>query len=264
MKTALLQFTPEFGKIKRNLEKIENYVKTTQAKLIVLPELCTTGYQFVSREETENLCEPIPDSFTVKAFETMCKEAGIYITAGIAEKDGETLYNSSVLVGPKGFIGKYRKVHLFREEKKWFSPGNIGFSVWDIGETKIGMMICFDWIFPEAARSLALQGAEVICQPVNLVLPFCQEAMITRAIENGIFVITANRTGTEQRGGKDSLTFTGQSQIVNPRGEVLFRLGEKNEYYQEVDINPGESRDKYITPENHILKDRKPDQYSLD
>ncbi|MFO7891709.1 MAG: nitrilase-related carbon-nitrogen hydrolase [bacterium] len=264
MKTALLQFTPEFGKIKRNLEKIGKYLKNTQAKLIVLPELCTTGYQFISREETESLCEPIPDSFTVKAFEAMCKEAGIYMTAGIAEKDGEKLYNSSVLVGPEGYIGKYRKVHLFREEKKWFSPGNIGFRVWDIGETKIGMMICFDWIFPEAARSLALQGAEIICQPVNLILPFCQEAMITRAIENGVFVITANRTGTESRGEKESLTFTGQSQMVNPRGEVLFRLGVNNESFQEADINPSESQDKNITPENHILKDRRPDQYSLD
>jgi len=234
MKTALLQFTPVFGEKKNNLEKIGKYLKNTQAKLVVLPELCTTGYQFVSKKETEHLSETIPDSFTVKAFETMCKESGIYITAGMAEKDDGKLYNSSVLVGPEGFIGKYRKVHLFKEEKKWFSPGNIGYRVWDIEEAKIGMMICFDWIFPEAARSLALQGAEIICQPVNLVLPFCQEAMITRAIENGVFIITANRTGTEHRGGKESLTFTGQSQIVNPRGEVLFRLGEKMNLFRKL------------------------------
>ncbi len=264
MKVALYQFAPEFGKKEKNLEKIENCIQNTDSELVVLPELCTTGYQFISREETEKLCEPIPYSSTVKKFEEMCKRAELYIVAGIAEKDGKKLYNSSVLIGPDGFIGKYRKVHLFREEKKWFSPGDIGFKVWDIGEVRIGMMICFDWIFPEAARSLALQGTDIICHPVNLVLPFCQRAMVTRSIENGVFIITANRIGTEKRGKKERLTFTGQSQIVNPKGEIIFRLGEGSESFQEVDIDLVEARDKNITPENHILKDRRLDQYLLD
>lgn len=263
MKAAVLQFFPEFGEKEKNLEKIGKYLKNADSKLAVLPELCTTGYQFTSRDDTAKLSEPIPGP-TVEELEMISKKTGAYITAGIAENDGGELYNSSVLVGPEGFIGKYRKVHLFREEKKWFTPGDIGFRVWDVEGIKLGMMICFDWIFPEAARSLSLQGVDVICHPVNLVLPFCQEAMITRAIENGVFIITANRIGTEKRGRKESLTFTGQSQIVSPKGEVLFRLGEANESFQQVDIDPLQARDKNITPENHILRDRKPDQYFID
>lgn len=263
MKVGVFQFTPEFGKQEKNLKKIRNSIKKTGAKLVVLPELCTTGYQFTCREETEKLSEPIPDSETVKYFEEICTEENLYLVAGIAEKEGVHCYNSSVLIGPQGYIGKYRKVHLFKEEKKWFSPGNTGYNIWDIGEAKLGMMICFDWIFPEAARSLALQGADVICHPVNLVLPFCQKAMVTRAIENRVFIITANRTGTEKRGGKEALTFTGQSQIVNPGGEVLFRLGEKNESFQETEIDPLQARNKNIVSENHIFNDRRTEQYSI-
>jgi predicted amidohydrolase len=181
--------------------------------------------------------------------------------AGLAERDGETFYNTSVLVGPSGFIGTYRKVHLFCEEKRWFQPGNLGFPVWNIGTVRVGMMICFDWVFPEAARELALQGADVICHPVNLVLPFCQDAMITRSIENGVFSITANRVGSEARGGRDRLTFTGGSQVVGPRGELLFRLGSDVEAYQEIAIDPALARNKMITAQNHLLEDRRKDQY---
>ncbi|MEJ2627960.1 MAG: nitrilase-related carbon-nitrogen hydrolase [bacterium] len=264
MKVAVFQFNPEFGERENNLKKIRKNIKNTKAKLLVLPELCTTGYQFISRKETKELSESIPGSNTVKQFEEICAEADVYLIAGMAERDGEEFYNSSLFIGPKGYIGKYRKVHLFKEEKKWFSPGNIGFRVWDIEGARVGMMICFDWIFPEAARSLTLQGADIIGHPVNLVLPYCQRAMVTRALENGVFIITANRVGSEKRGGRERLTYTGQSQIVNPRGKVLFRLGRKKESFKEIDIDPRQARDKNITPENHILHDRRPDQYSID
>ena len=260
MRTAVYQFAPEFGAKEKNLQRIEKNLLQSDADLIVLPELCTTGYQFTSKNELVNLAESIPDGPTVQMLMEICRNIEFHLVAGLAEIDGEHCYNTAVLIGPKGYIGKYRKVHLFIDEKSWFHRGSC-FSVWDIGKVKIGIMICFDWIFPEAARSLALQGADIICHPVNLVLPYCQEAMITRSIENHVFIVTANRIGTEERHPEKKLTFTGGSQIVDPKGNRLFRLGADTEAFQEVEIEPSAARDKMITPGNHVLKDRNPDTY---
>jgi len=261
MKIAAFQFSPEFGEKEENLLKIENAVQKTEADLLVLPELCTTGYQFINQGEVNSLCEPIPDGPTMDRLIRLCKEASIFLVAGLGEKDGDVVYNSAVIIGPEGLIGLYRKIHLFWDEKIWFQPGNLGFSVWDIGIARIGLMICFDWVFPEAARSLALQGADILCHPSNLVLPFCQAAMITRSIENGVFSILTNRIGTEERGDKNSLTFTGGSQVVDPKGNVLFRLETDVENLIEVEIEPLLARDKQITPKNHLLYDRRSEMY---
>ena len=168
-----------------------------------------------------------------------------------------------VLVGPQGYVGHYRKVHLFYEEKLWFQPGDGGFKIYDIGLAKIGLMICFDWIFPEVARTLALQGADILCHPANLVLPYCQDAMITRAIENRVFTLTANRIGAEKRGDRNELYFTGQSQIVDPKGNLLFRLKTDTEELKVVEVDPAEARDKWLNVHNHIFKDRCPEVYAL-
>ena len=261
MKIAIYQFAPLFGEKEKNLNKIKTGVSETNADLIVLPELCTTGYQFVSHEEAKSLSEPIPDGETTEAFVHICRSIGCYLVAGLAEIEEGSVYNSALLVGPDGFVGLYRKVHLFCEEKKWFLPGNRGFHVWDIGIAKIGIMICFDWIFPEATRSLAVQGADIICHPTNLVLPYCQDAMITRSIENRVFSVTANRIGSEKRGEKKRLTFTGGSQIVDPKGRRLFQLEKEEEAYKEISIDPDIARDKQITENNHLWRDMRPDQY---
>ena len=263
MKIGVYQFAPEFGEKETNLKRIEETLRKTDADLVVLPELCTTGYQFVSQEEIDGFCEPIPDGPSVDRFIKICKKEKLFLVAGMAEKHEWMVYNSAILVGPDGFIGTYRKVHLFFEEKQWFQKGNLGFPVFNIGDVTIGLMICFDWIFPEAARSLALQGADIICHPVNLVLPYCQEAMITRSIENGVFTVMTNRIGSEARGEKERLTFTGGSQVVGPRGQLFFRMETDKEGYQDVEIDPSLARDKQITPFNHILKDRIPEQYQL-
>ena len=182
--------------------------------------------------------------------------------AGIAEKHNGTYYNSSVFVDENGLVGLYRKIHLFDQEKVWFEPGNLRFQVWDFQDTKIGMMICFDWIFPEAARILALKGADIICHPSNLVLPYCQDAMLTRCIENHIFAITANRIGTE-RNGERELTFTGASQITGVKGNVLYRASIDAVEAVVKDIDPKLSRNKYATQNNHIFLDRRPGMYEL-
>ena len=261
MRIGIYQLQPVFGDTESNLKKIENKLKAGGFDLVVLPELCTTGYQFVSREEALSLCEPVPDGPATRAWTECCRKTGCYLVAGLGERDGDVCYNSAVLVGPDGFIGKYRKTHLFYEEKKWFAPGDTGFRVWNAGPARLGLMICFDWRFPEAARSLALQGADIICHPANLVQPFCQDAMVTRCIENRIFTVTANRIGEERRSGSRGFAFTGGSQIVTPAGDRLFRMNEAEEALRVVDINPSEARDKMVTEANHLFRDRRPEFY---
>jgi len=123
------------------------------------------------------------------------------------------------------------------------------------------MMVCFDWFFPESARMLALKGAQVICHPSNLVLPYCQTAMVTRCLENRVFAVTCNRTGTENRGGK-VLHYTGASQVVDTAGNLLSRAGENEEVAVVVDIDPAKAQDKQLNLHNNLFGDRRPSFYT--
>jgi len=183
------------------------------------------------------------------------------IVAGLAERSGNRCFNSAVVVGPNGIIGCYRKTHLFFEETLFFDPGDTGFQVWDIGSAKLGVMICFDWFYPEAARTLALKGAELIAHPSNLVLPHCPDSMVTRCLENRVFSVTANRIGSEARGGKERLTFIGSSEVVTPRGRILHRASRDQEELIVVDIDPAEARNKRLNSYNDLLQDRRPSFY---
>jgi len=264
MKVAFIQTSPHFGSIEKNvdwvLKRIES-AKMRGAELLVLPELFSTGYQFKSKKECFGLAEKVPDGYTTGRLVEAAGREKLFIVFGIAEKDGRKVYNSSVLAGPGGFIGLYRKAHLFCDEKMFFSPGNIPFTVYNIGKAKVGMMVCFDWLFPEAARSLSLKGADIICHPSNLVLPYCPEAMVTRCLENRVFAITANRVGVENRIRGNPLRFIGTSQIISPEGEVLCRASRGRVQVGVVSINPEEARDKNITSLNHIFRDRRDELY---
>ena len=141
------------------------------------------------------------------------------------------------------------------------APGDTGFQVWDIGLAKIGAMICFDWYYPEAARTLALKGAEIICHPSNLILPNCPDSMPVRCLENRVFAITCNRTGSEARGGKDQLTFIGNSEVVAPKGAILHRAPRDKEELCIVEIDPADARNKALTPYNDLLRDRRESLY---
>jgi len=256
MKVGFLQTSPIFGKKDENIDKAILTIKQLDADLVVLPELFNTGYQFTSKEETLALSEEIPDGQTTRALINLSKEKHLYIVAGLAERENGLCYNSAVLVGPNGFIGRYRKLHLFYKEKLWFEPGNAELDVYDIGQSRLGIMICFDWFFPEVARYLALKGADIICHPANLVLPYCPQAMITRCIENRVFAITANRIGTEKR-SEETLTFIGTSQILGTKGEILYRASSDCEETTVVEIDPKIARDKQVTPMNHLFNDRR-------
>lgn len=257
MRVGYYQSHPEFGKIAENLDRISARLNEAEADLIVLPELCVSGYQFVSEREVHELSEPIPDGSTTKRLLDIARRKRMVIVAGIAERAGSACYNSAIAVGPNGFLGSYRKTHLFFEETCFFVPGDTGFQVWDIGPAKIGVMICFDWYYPESARTLALKGADIICHPSNLVLPNCPDSMPVRCLENRVFAVTSNRIGSEARHGKDRLTYIGNSEVVNPQGVVLHRAPRGEEELCVVEIDPAEARDKAITRYNSLLRDRR-------
>ncbi|WKZ33642.1 MAG: nitrilase-related carbon-nitrogen hydrolase [Thermodesulfobacteriota bacterium] len=263
MRVAFIQTSPVFGDIASNVEKVVKRIARLDAELVVLPELFSTGYQFRSRKELLELAEEVPGGYAVRRLADAAKSKGAYVVAGLAERSGKKAYNSAVLVGPRGHIGTYRKAHLFWDEKKMFTKGDTPFAVYRAGKARVGMMVCFDWIFPEAARTLALMGADIICHPSNLVLPYCPEAMITRSIENRVFTITANRVGAEERVEGKSLRFIGSSQITSPAGEVLARAGGRKEEAGVVEINPFEARRKRITPVNDLFGDRRKDLFKL-
>ena len=263
MRVGFYQYEPQFGQVARNLAAVAAALEQAEADLIVLPELFASGYQFVSQDEVMQLAEPVPDGPTTRRLVEIAKRRRMVIVAGLPERAGAACYNSAVVVGPSGFIGCYRKTHLFFEETLFFTPGDSGFQVWDIGSAKIGVMICFDWYYPEAARTLALKGAEIICHPSNLVLPDCPDSMPVRCLENRVFAITSNRTGSEARGGKNQLTFIGNSEIVAPQGAILHRAPRDQEELSIVEIDPAAARSKAITPYNDLLRDRRESLYHL-
>jgi predicted amidohydrolase len=261
MKAAFIQFDPVFGEIEVNIKKAVGLVERTGAEIIVLPELFNTGYLIVSKDEAFDLSEPIPGGKTTEALSAAARETNAHIVAGLIERENDNLFNSAVVISPSGYLGKYRKIHLFSEEKLWFQPGDLGFNVFDIGICKIGVMVCFDWFFPESMRTLALKGADLICHSANLVLPFCQDAMITRCLENRVFAVTANRTGEENRKG-EKLHYTGRSQITGPDAKILYQAGAETEEIGIAEIDVNLSRDKNLNLYNHILLDRRKDFYS--
>jgi predicted amidohydrolase len=261
MHIGFIQFKVAFGQKKENIERVAEFILKREADLLVLPELFNSGYLFSSFSELNALAEPVPDGQTTRTLMQLARDHRVHLVAGVPERQGNRYFNSAVLVGPQGFVGAYRKIHLFDTEKKWFQSGEEPPVVFDIGTAKIGMMICFDWIFPEVSRSLALQGAEIICHPSNLVLPYCQKAMITRCLENRVFAVTANRIGAEKT-DEQLLTFTGNSQVVDPVGNVLAHAG-NDERCEVAEIDPTQAQDKRLTPNNHLFADRKPNLYQI-
>ena len=262
MRAGFYQDWPVFGEVDNNVSRALRIISGVDADIVVLPELFNTGYQFINREEALGLAEEIPSGKTCEAMILLAQTKSMFLVFGLVEKDRDHIYNSAVIAGPKGFVGVYRKTHLFFEEKAVFDPGNTGFQVFNLGKARIGVMICFDWWFPESARTLALLGADIICHPANLVLPNCQQVMLARSLENGVFSITSNRVGVEARGGKTALTFTGESQIIDNKGLLITKMGNNEKGIMIADIDPVLARDKSITEYNDRFKDRRPEFYT--
>ncbi|CAN1548370.1 COG0388 Predicted amidohydrolase [Burkholderiaceae bacterium] len=270
IKVACVQMEPIIGKKQENLEKSRLLIEEAArmgARLIILPELANTGYVFETRAEAFVQAEEIPSGESSNFWSQLAIRLGVTIVVGIAEREQDRLFNSAIVTGPKGFIGKFRKVHLWGEENLFFEPGNLGFPIFHTPLGRIGVMICYDGWFPESYRLLAMQGADIVCVPTNWIPLSGQdpsrEAManilaMASAHSNSLFVAAANRVGTER-----GQPFIGQSLIVSHTGwPVAGPASFKEEEIIIAEINLSDARRKRNwNAFNQVLRDRRNDVY---
>ena len=261
-KVAAIQYAPTlFEKEKNLLDQIEMVEEAAKndARLIVMVEMATTAYCFFDRAEIAPYVEPIPGP-TTDRFGEIAARYGCYIVVGMPEVDPETdiYYNSLALVGPEGVVGKYRKTHSFISENTWAKDGDLGLPIFRTELGNLGGLICMDASFPETARVLALEGADVICFPTNWLLEKAPApAWITRAFENGVYLVAANRWGNER-----TVEFSGGSAVIDPDGAVQsYQDTDNGIVYGTVDIS--RARDKRFTDEESgdKLLERRPTLY---
>lgn len=263
MKVGFLQFAPAFHNLESTRTRVSELLDGADADLIVLPELALSGYLFKDAAEAAACSEPVPGPSTEFFGNLAAKNNTHYLYGFIEAGEDGLLYNSAACIFPDRSFRVYRKAHLFNREKLLFAPGDSPFEVFEINGVKTGMLICFDHMFPEAARTLALQGVEVICHPSNLVLEgLAQVTSRSRAIENRVFWILANRIGSEVSGSV-SCTYTGGSQICAPSGELLAAVSREEEILCIREIDPASAQDKQIGKRNDLFKDRRTDLYQV-
>lgn len=238
-KVALAQIRCKQGDKAENIKKIERNViqaKKQGAELIIFPELSLTGYTL--RDRVYELAETIPGC-SIGILEKIAKSARVHLVAGIpelSEKTRATIYNTAVLIGPSGSIGKYRKMYLpthsVFEEKRYFRPG-YQTAAFDTELGKIGLMICYDVFFPEVSRLTRLKGAQlIVCISASPAVrrTFFETLTAARAIENTAFLAYVNLVGIE-----DGLQFWGGSRLIGPNGKAIVKAK-----YDEEDLVVGE------------------------
>lgn len=249
MKIGFLQFAPKRLETRANINTMLDLLENRHDSFIVTPELATSGYLFRDREELKGAALSL-DHFALDPFYKLLKLNNLHVALGIPENKEGLLYNSLLLAGPEGPVTHYRKIHLFDREKAIFHPGQAPPPVVDLMGTKVGLMICWDWFFPEHARYLARKGARLIAHAANLVLPWCLDSMPTRSLENRVFTCTANRTGKEEIPDK-TLVFEGGSQVTDVDGtRILIASGDEGAVVKEVEIDPTRAENKRMTPNN--------------
>jgi predicted amidohydrolase len=235
-KLAAIQICCHVGNVDANLKKARNLIQDASkagAEFVCLPELFSTGSV---ADKMYDLAEPIPGTTTDKLSQ-IARDNRIYIVAGIAEKEPHSgkLYNASVLLSPDGeLLKKYRKVFLYLGESEILTPGDES-CVCDISFGRIALTICYDYVFPEYIRHLVLQGAELLvhstawltadeCERWNYNRGAYRAMGMTRALENGVYFISANHWGNYDVTG--DLRGIGQSSIISPWGEILDEVKE--------------------------------------
>ena len=276
MKLAVGQFDVKIGEVDTNLAtvgRLAGRAADQGADLLVLPELCTAGYAFHDTAEVALYAEPATPSELGRALSgwaELAQRHNVYITGGFPEAANGVFYNSSVLLGPAGLVGNFRKVHLFFNEKDLFEPGDLGFPVFDLPFGRVGLQVCYDIWFPEASRSLVFGGAELICTSGNFVTNFRRRLYDERgytqaciaamgiAAQNQVHVALSNRIG-EERG----LGFTGASMVAGWDGFAVAGPApgdEESLLVADVDL-PEATRKRQRNPRNHAIEDRRPDMY---
>ncbi|WP_081955216.1 nitrilase family protein [Achromobacter sp. RTa] len=267
---ASIQMAPAIGEVAANVARsieLAEEAAARGARLVVLPELANTGYMFESREEAYALAEPVPEGPSSRAWIELAGRLGIYLVAGIAERCGDRLYNSALVAGPQGYIGTYRKLHLWGDENLYFEAGDLGLPVFHTELGRLGVAICYDGWFPEVYRLLALRGADLVAVPTNWVPmpgqtpdgPAMAHALaIAGAHSNGLTVVCADRVGVER-----GQPFVGRSLIVGSQGWTA--AGPASADREEillaaVDLKAAR-RGRQLNAFNHVLRDRRRDVY---
>ncbi|THD45966.1 MAG: hydratase [Bradyrhizobium sp.] len=222
---ACIQFEPIVGSVAANREAMERQIRAAQAggaSIVVLPELADSGYVFEDENELAAQASPVPGGATSTLLCNLSRELNIVVVSGLAERDGDAFFNTAIVCGPDGFVGKYRKLHLWNEEKRYFRSGDLGLPVFDTPLGRIGVAICYDGWFPETFRQLTLNGALLVCVPTNWVPmpggdlqpePMANVLHKAAAHSNGVYIACADRIGTER-----GQSFLGRSVILGPTG----------------------------------------------
>lgn len=236
MKIGYYQFDVKHKDKLANLEKVAGALSGIAADLIILPELFTTGILFDTAEEIKELAESVPNGPTCQRLIQIAHENNLYIAGSILEENAGFIYNTAVVVGPSGYIGKQRKVHLPDCEKPFFTSGT-EHQIFDINGVKVGLMICFDCWFPEMARSLTKKGAQIICHTANIESQNTLDVVRVRAMENGVYLVCSNRLGTESN-QEQTYNFCGKSRVMDSKGNILAESSNGVEEVRVVEINP--------------------------
>jgi predicted amidohydrolase len=251
-----------------NLEKIIRLIHQLSKRgtqIAVFPECAVTGYA-LSAEEAAAIAEPIPGSHT-DVLSVACREAGLTaVVVGTIEKDEQDrLFNTATLVGPDGLIARYRKTHLpYLGVDRYLDPGDTLPGPFETSAGRFGLLICYDLRFPEPIRILALAGAQVILLPTawpRAATLYPEFIAQSRAAENGLYLIAANRVG-EERG----TCYLGRSVIVGPDGEMLAEAQAEGEeiLYMEIDPARSDHKQRIFVPgeyELDLFNDRRPELY---
>ena len=256
MRIAAVQLDIAIGKNEQNLQNILSRMKdaaANKAELVIFPECALQGYCFADREEAWAVAEELSGP-SCSQLATAAKESGVVAVIGFLERDGEKLYNSAVVVGPRGVLGVHRKIHLLHLGVDRFTTlGDIPFPLFQAGDCRFGVNICFDCSLPESSRTVKLKGAQLLAIPTNWPITSDSWEYLpkVRAIENHIFVVATDRVG-EERG----FTFAGHSQIIDCEGKVLAEAGATEEVILYADIDPA------LADKNRVVK--VPGEYEFD
>lgn len=262
-KVASVQFNPILNERDKNIDellKVTEEALKNNAKLVVAPEMSTTGYYYPDRESIKPFVDTIPGK-TTAAFAKLAKKYDAYIVFGMAEVDKESdlYYNSAALVGPEGYIGKYRKTQMWETETHWAAWGDLGVPVFDTKLGKLAINICMDSAYAETARLAGIQGADILAFPTNSSAQAIS-ALPARAQQNGMYVISANRSNTE-----NGFHMIGGSAVWSPEGEKLAEAAVVMTPNEDIDestityatVNP----EKYNNENKKALQERRPELY---
>ncbi len=239
MKIGLYQFEVAFKAPEENLRRIAVGTRGLDVELLVLPELCTSGY-LLTREEAHRLAIELPSEGLAPLVD-VASQLDTRLVAGVIERQGDRLYNSIVLVDPGGWVATQRKIHLTTLERRVFSSGT-ELQTFSFGPLRVGVVTCFDAWFPEASRQLTRSGAQLLCQPAAFGGRRTLDVMRVRSMENHVFSATANRLGRERSDGVDA-QFRGESQIVDCDGSVIAAAADQPEALTcEVDVERADAK----------------------